>query len=127
MLPVATTSSFPSVHRALYAVQGQRLRQPAEVDIASLLQLPQVYWNNWDQWASNGIDSASGQTGTQYNHLGGHNESHMWGTPTFVPGGDAPPDSTVAFHSTDSNTEDAASQTAVNIALLRYMLDGSHA
>jgi hypothetical protein len=118
-----TSTSFPSVHRALYEVQGLRLGQSADVDISNLLQLPQYYWNNWDQWTNSGILANEGQGANDLFQLNDPLEP-IWDMPIVSSGGNGAVGLTSQYHGTP-NTIEAQSQEAVTTALLRYMLDGA--
>ena len=121
-----TSTSFPAVHRALYAVQGDRLNQSNEVDISNLLQLPQYYWNNWDQWMSNAIHSAEGSNiadafSTDDSRLP---DDSVWG----IPLNSSDESIGVGFSGQQheiSSTVEAQGQAAVTTALLKYMLEGA--
>jgi hypothetical protein len=122
------STSFPAVHRALYAVQGDRLNQSNEVDISNLLQLPQYYWNNWDQWMSNAIHVAEGPNGADAFPL---NDAHLptdtlWNVPLNTSVGAGCEDPSGQHHQTPTSAE-AQGQAAVTTALLRYMLEGAQA
>jgi len=120
--PVWSSSrSFPSVHRALYALQGHRLDQNADVDIANLLQFPQYYWNNWDQWMSNSMDDIGE---TNHSHLTSSSlapTDPSWSLPSLAAGNEHLGQS----QELPSNAE-AQGQAAVSTALLQYMLQGAH-
>lgn len=125
-----TSTSFPSVHRALYAVQGQRLRQGADVDIANLLQLPQFYWNNWDQWSLSGMGMPGAQGGIDPSSLNqaGNTDSDLqpiWDLPAHDPPRASMPRGSETLYNTTLGPDEAPNQTAVTNALLRYMLEGS--
>ena len=123
-----TSTTFPGVHRALYAVQGDRLSQSNDVDISNLLQLPQYYWNNWDQWMANAIPSAEdpNQAGAFSLDDPGLLEDTVWSILPDAAEEDTGVGMTVQQHQTSSSAE-AQGQAAVTTALLRYMLEGSQA
>jgi len=121
-----TSTSFPVVHRALYAVQGDRLNQSNEVDISNLLQLPQYYWNNWDQWMSNATHSAEGGNDADTFSLDDSRlpDDSVWG----IPLNSSDESIGVGFSGQQheiSSTVEAQGQAAVTTALLKYMLEGA--
>lgn len=123
-----TSTSFPAVHRALYAVQGDRLNQSNEVDISNLLQLPQYYWNNWDQWMSNAVHVGEGPGGADAFSLNDVRlpTDAVWTIPLDSSEGVSGEGFLGQQHQTTSSAE-AQGQAAVTTALLRYMLEGAQA
>jgi hypothetical protein len=121
-----TSTSFPAVHRALYAVQGDRLNQSNEVDLSNLLQLPQYYWNNWDQWMSSAIHSAEGSDRADDFSLDDSRmpDDTVWSIPLDSSEGRIGVGFSGQQHQTPSSVE-AQGQAAVTTALLKYMLEGA--
>ena len=127
-----TSTSFPSVHRALYAVQGHRLGQSSElVDIANLLQLPQFYWNNWDQWISNDAGGTTVGSDPFAPHDKGIADTSrsvepVWDMSTVAPSGGIAGASGSQDHPLPSvSGPEGPDQNAVTAALLRYMMEGA--
>lgn len=133
------STSFPSVHRALYAVQGKRLTQAAEVDLSNFMQLPQFYWNNWDQFGSTANANVGWNATMDGGPIGymadgvGDNTQWTWDTPTTSSG--------VQYHDSTSTIQpngminmpggsqsgslEGPDQAAITAALLKYMLRGN--
>lgn len=117
------STSFPGVHRALYAVQGDRLGQASDIDISSLLQLPQYYWNNWDQWMSTAVED---RNQPDIDSLGNpaYISDSIWNMPmpasqdTGIGGLDS-----LSYEA--STNPESQSQAMVTSALLRYMMEGT--
>jgi hypothetical protein len=104
-------------------MQGHRLSQSASVDISSLLQLPQYYWNNWDQWMADGLQAAEGENGLDHLALSNATDS-VWSVPLDTMPVDSTGGTLHQHHEVPSSAE-AQGQAAVTAALLRYMLEGT--
>ena len=138
----SATTGFPSVHRALSAVQRERLARPPEVDLSNLLQLPQFFWNNWDQFPLGGANGQDLMTEGQViagpvDHFASVPQSSRAGEAGWAHDGDGdrsrrteagadgvgPNSAMLPSFPTEAVFE--PDQSAINNALLRYML-GSH-